>query len=123
MSSSRLHQWVQGAAVVAVAVPTFGIAFLVWREVALESGGASLNRMFHLILGAALVLLFADFFTVIRRCGGVGIALALGLGGFIACLAGAVLSEILGPPALALLLLGAVGWAIVLARASSAVPA
>ena len=116
MRSSRMHQWVRVAAILAVAVPAIGLAFLAFREGATESGGVSFNRAFHLILGAALVLLFVDFLTAIRRSRGIGMTIALGLGGFVCCLVGAVLSEMFGPPALGLLLAGAATWAMVLVR-------
>lgn len=114
-----VHRWVKVAAIFAVAVPAFGIAFLVLREVAREPGGDALNSAFHLVLGATLVLLFVDFLTAIRRSGDVRMTLALGVGGFACCLAGAVLSEVLGPPALALLLVSAAAWGLVLLRSGS----
>lgn len=116
---SRILPWARAAATVAVAVPSIGIAALVFREVILEPGADSLNTGFHVALGATLVLLFVDFLTAIRRTRGVGISLALGLGGLVCCLAGAILSEMFGPVALALLLAGTAAWGIVLVRSGS----
>ncbi len=119
MRSSRLRLWVQAMAIIAVAVPAVGIASLSLREGVLESGGPSVNSAFHLILGATSVLLLADFWVAIRRTAGVRMSLALGLGGVMACFLGAVLSEVLGPPALAILLAGAAAWGIALIRSGS----
>jgi len=119
MSSGRMRQWAQAAAILAVAVPAMGIAVLAFREGAAESGGVSLNQAFHVILASTLVLLFVDFLTAIRRSGSAGMTFALGVGGFICCFVGAVVSEMFGPPALALLLAGAAFWAVVLMRSGS----
>ena len=117
MQSSRLNASVRVLALAAVAVPAIGIALLVLREGAMETGDMSLNRVFHLTLGVALLLWFADFLVAIRRAGSTGTALALGMAGFVVCLVGAILTEMLGPPALALFLVGGVSWAAVLLRA------
>ena len=119
MRSNRLRVWVQAGAIVAVAVPAVGIASLALSEGVLESGGPSVNSAFHLMLGVTIVLLFANFWVAIRRTAGVGMSFALGLGGFVSSVVVAVLSETLGPPALALILVGAVAWAIVLVRSGS----
>lgn len=120
MDSSRLRQWVQALAIALVAIPAIGIAALVFREGAFEAPGwASVNGAFHVLLAATLVLVFADFWIAIRRAGGPGMSLALGLGGFIACVVAAGLSELFGPLALALLVVVAAGWAIVLARSGA----
>ena len=116
MRSSRLRHWVRAAAIVAVAVPAIGIASLALGEGVLESGGLSVNSVFHLMLGVTMVLVFANFWVAIRRTADVGTSFTLGLVGFVACVVGAVLSEILGPPALATILIGALAWAIVLVR-------
>jgi hypothetical protein len=119
MRSTWPRVFVQGLAVVAVAVPAMGIALLVFREGAAEFGDMPLNRVFHLTLGAALMLLFADLVVTIRRSGSAGAAFAIGAVGFVVCLVGAVLSEMLGPPAVALLVLVGASWAGCLLRAGS----
>lgn len=116
MPSSRLSRSVRAFSLVAVAAPAIGIALLVLREGALESGGMSVNRVFHPALGAALLLWFADFTVAIRRSDEPRTILALGVAGFVVCLVGAILSEMFGPPALALLLAGGVAWTVVLLR-------
>ena len=116
MNSSRLRKWVQAAAIAAVAVPAGGIASLALRDGVLEPGGPTVNSVFHLMLGVTMVLVFANFWVAIRRTADVGTSFTLGLVGFVACVVGAVLSEILGPPALATILIGALAWAIVLVR-------
>ncbi len=114
MRPSRLLGLVQGVALLAVAVPAAGIAFLAFREATLESGGLTLNRVHHLALGVAMLLLLADFLVAVRRVDGSWTTLALGAVGLVVCLAGAIASEVFGPLALALLLVGGVSWALAL---------
>lgn len=90
MRSCRLRGLVQGVAVLAVAAPALGITLLVSREAAMEPGAFTLDRVFHLALGVAMLQLFADFFVAIRRSGGTRITLALGAGGLVVCLIGAI---------------------------------
>lgn len=112
----RLTAVAQWVAVLLVSVPALGIAFLSLREGVTEPGGMSLNRAFHVVLGLALLLLLADAFIAIRRSARPELALLMGTGGFLAALGGGVLSEVLGPPALLLLLAGGVIWALALLR-------
>lgn len=115
----RTHKFLmaaQSVAIVLVAVPALGIAVLTLREVALEPGGMSLNRVFHLGLGLALLLLLVDAYVAIRRSGRVEIILLLGTGGFLLALIGGLASEVLGPPVLLLLIIGVSVWASLLLR-------
>ncbi len=118
MSSSRSLTAAKSAAALAVAVPAIGIAYLALREAIAEPGGVSLNRAFHTALGVAVLLLLADLLIAIRRSRGVGTTLVLGTGGFVAVLVGALLSEFLGPPAVLVLLLIGLGWAVFLAMSA-----
>lgn len=116
MRTHRILMVAQSVAIVLVAVPALGIVVLALREVLLEPGGMSLNRAFHLGLGLSLLLLFVDAFVAIRRSGRVEIILLLGTGGFLLALIGGLASEVLGPPALLLLIIGVSVWASLLLR-------
>lgn len=103
-------------AVLLVAVPALGIAFLLLREGVAESGGMSLNAAFHLGLGLWLLLILSDSALAIRRSGRFEVVLLIGTGGFLAALLGAILSELLGPPMLLLLIVGGAVWTFALWR-------
>jgi hypothetical protein len=113
---TRLLVFVKALAFVLVAAPAVGIAFLVIREGITEPSGMPLDRAFHLGLGVALLLLLADFVVAILRSNRFEIVLLLGTGGFLACLFGGLLAEVLGPPVLLVLLITGVLWAAFLAR-------
>lgn len=112
----RLIPAARWVAALLVAIPALGIAFLSLREGMLEPGGMSLNRAFHLMLGLALLLILADALIAIRRSARPEIILLVGSGGFLVAFVGGLFSEVLGPPALALLLVGGVIWAFILQR-------
>ncbi|MFU8890800.1 MAG: hypothetical protein ACNA76_03960 [Anaerosomatales bacterium] len=90
------------------------------REFLTEPGGAALNlnSVFHLLLALALLVLAVDFSTAILHSGRLEMILLLAMGGFLAVLAGFGLSELLGPPALLLLLVACTVWAAMLVRSA-----
>ncbi|KAF0209508.1 MAG: 4Fe-4S [Actinobacteria bacterium] len=101
---------------IVVAIPAVGLgAATFWQGLA-EPGGMSLDRMFHLSLGLALFVLFAEFAVSIIRSRASATIIALGLGGFLAAALAAIVAELLGPPALLILVIAVSVWAVVLAR-------
>lgn len=77
----------------------------------------SLDRVFHLGSGLALLVLFCELAETISRSSRAPRILLLGGGGFAASLAAAIAVELLGPGALLALVLFTAGWAVAIAFA------
>ena len=107
---SEPSRWAKALAIVAVAVPALGLGVAVLLQAVAEGASLSLNQVFHLVLGLALLGLFAQFTSVIRRSRSGGAALALGGTGLLAAVLGAVVAELFGPPALAGLVILCAVW-------------
>lgn len=116
MDRREFHSLGRRAAAVIVTAPSVALATLCLREAIAETGGMSLNRLFHLALGLALLLLLVDFVVAIWHSRSPESALLLGAGGFAASLGGAFLGEVFGPPVLLVLVTVGIAWAVRLVR-------
>lgn len=108
------------AATAAAALPAVGLGLLCIFQGLAEIGTMSVSCAFHLMLGAALLVLFADVAVVIQRARQLGVILLAGVLGFAGAFASATLAEIGGPPVLAMLVFIAVAWAFGISRSHSA---
>lgn len=101
---------------VVVAIPAIGLGLATFWQGIAELGGMSLDRVFHMSLGLALLVLFSEFAVSIVRSRESVTIIALGLGGFLAAATSAIVTELFGPPALLILVIAVSVRAVVLAR-------
>lgn len=105
------------AATAAAALPAVGFGVLCIVQGLGNLGALSAECLFDLMLGLALLVLFADVAVVIHRSNDLGVILIAGVLGFVGAFAAVTLAELGGPPVLAGLALVAGGWAVVVMRA------
>lgn len=103
------------AATAATALPAVGLGLLCLSQGISEVGGAPrVDCVFHTALGVTMLLLFADVALVIGRSKTLVGILFAGVLGFVAAFAAAVLAEVGGPPALALVAAAIAIWGVLL---------
>jgi hypothetical protein len=117
MDSTRVGKWARAGATAAVAVPAVGIGAATLWQAGAEGAALSLNQVFHAGSGIALLVLFCEFAVTISHSPTASRALLLGFGGFLGCLAAAIVVELFGPVALVALVVCTAGWAIRIALA------
>lgn len=104
------------AATAAAALPAVGFGVLCIFKGIGELTAASPECIFNLMLGLALLVLFADVAVVIHRSNDLGVILTAGVLGFVGAFAAVTLAELGGPIVLAGLALVAGGWGVVVMR-------
>lgn len=104
------------AATAAAALPAVSVGLLCFSQGISEISRPSVDCAFHLMLGAALLVLFADVALVIKRSSKLSSVLLAGVLGFAGAFAAAVLAEFGGPPVLGVIVLASAAWALVIVR-------
>lgn len=106
------------AATAAAGLPAVGFGLLSLSAGVPHAGGTRVDAVFHLVLGAALLVLFGEAAMAIHRATTLGWVLLFGVGGFVGAFAGVVLAELSGARVLAgfVLLVGAWAFAAALVR-------
>lgn len=105
------------AATAAAALPGVGFGVLCILKGIGELRAASPTCTFHLTLGLALLVLFADVAVVIHRSNDIAVILSAGVLGFVGAFAAVTLAELGGPVVLAGLAIVAGVGALVVIRA------
>jgi len=108
------------AATTATALPAVSLGVLCLFEGLAAFPAMTADCAFHLVRGAALLVLFADVVVVIQRAQDLGRILLFGVLGFVGAFAAVELAEFGGPPAMTLLVLVAGGWAVAIQRSHRA---
>jgi len=103
------------AATAAAALPAVGFGLLCLFQGFAELGSPSLDCAFHLMLGASLLVLFADVAVFIQRSDDLGKILLAGVLGFAGAFGAVMLAELGGPPVLGVLFVVAGAWALTIA--------
>lgn len=104
------------AATAAAALPAVGFGLVCLSQGVAELGTRSLDCAFHLMLGASLLVLFADVAVYIQGSRNLGWILLAGVAGFAGSFLAVLLAELGGPPVLGLLILVAGVWALSLTQ-------
>jgi hypothetical protein len=99
------------AATAAAGLPAVGLGLLCLSEGFARASGPPVDCLFHLALGAALLVLFGEVALAIHRAATLGRILLVGVLGFAGSFAAAVLTELGGPIVLAGVVLGVAAWA------------
>lgn len=106
------------AATAAAALPAVGLGLLCLREGLAEVQQSSLDCSFHVILGLALLVLFADVAYVVHSSDSLGWILLVGVLGFAGTIAALIAAELGGPAVLLLIVLIAGAWSLGIVRHS-----
>lgn len=107
------------AATATAALPAVGLGILCMRQGLAEVKHPSLNCIFHIMLGVALLVLFADVAYVIHASDHLGWILLTGVLGFAGAFVALFAAELGGPSVLLLLVLAATIWSLHILRHSS----
>lgn len=106
------------AATAAAALPAVSLGLLCMYEGLAEAGQLSLDCSFHIILGSALLVLFADVAYVVHASESLGLILLVGVLGFAGAFIALALAELGGPVALLLIVIIAGAWSLGIVRHS-----
>lgn len=104
------------AAIAAAALPAVGFGLLCLFQGVAEYAAAPEECVSRLVLGSALLVLFADVAVVINRSRRLEMVLLAGVFGFAGAFMAVKLAEVGGPPVLAALAAIAALWALAIVR-------
>jgi hypothetical protein len=106
------------AAIGAAALPSVGLGSLCFLQGLQGLASPSVDCAFHIMLGSAMLVLFADVAAVIQRSNDLGRVLLFGVLGFAGSFGAIVLAELGGPPVLVVLVICAVAWSLQIASSA-----